>query len=375
MKKSNLISLSLAAVLAAMTVTGCGGNGAASTTAAPASEAATTAASTEVSSSTAAETKEQASDLKFPEKDIQGTIMWAAGGACDNVSRGIVPFLQEQMGTTFVMTNRAGAAGGISMQYVHDQPADGYNILFGAENPQVAKVMGTSELDYSDFIPLDIFCTSAGVVVVNKDSKYNTINDLIDDILANPNKVNAATTGPGGLPQVLVSMMESIHGTKANTVVFDGEGPCITALMGGHVDYTAVTVSACAEQIRAGEVKALAVMYDAPLTAEGLTEIPVITDVYPDYDKYMPWGPFYGAFVKADTPQEVVDYLTEQFDMVMQKPEIDEMLKNLGTIPVNLTGADAREFVDKYRSTTSWLLYEAGAAQKSPEEFGIEKPE
>ena len=145
--------------------------------------------------------------------------------------------------------------------------------------------------------------------------------------------------------------------------------------MGGHVDYTAVTVSACAEQIRAGEVKALAVMYDAPLTAEGLTEIPVITDVYPDYDKYMPWGPFYGAFVKADTPQEVVDYLTEQFDMVMQKPEIDEMLKNLGTIPVNLTGADAREFVDKYRSTTSWLLYEAGAAQKSPDEFGIEKPE
>lgn len=374
MKKSSFISVSLAAVLTAMTVTGCGSNGAASTTAAAttATEAAAEAAG-ESSGEAAADAA--ATGLDFPKKDIQGTIMWAAGGACDNVSRGIVPYLQEQMGTTFVMTNRAGAAGGISMQYVHEQPADGYNILFGAENPQVAKVMGTSELDYSDFIPLDIFCTSAGVVVVNKDSKYNTINDLVDDLLANPGKLNAATTGPGGLPQVLVSMMESVNGTKANTVVFDGEGPCITALMGGHVDYTAVTVSACAEQIRAGEVKALAVMYDSPLTAEGLTDIPVITDVYPDYDKYMPWGPFYGAFVKADTPQEIVDYLTEQFDTAMQRSEIDEMLKNLGTIPVNLTGEDAREFVDKYRSTTSWLLYEAGAAQKSPEEFGIEKPE
>lgn len=59
----------------------------------------------------------------------------------------------------------------------------------------------------------------------------------------------------------------------------------------------------------------------------------------------------------------------------MQKPEIDEILQNLGTIPVNLSGDAAREFVDKYRSTTSWLLFEAGAAQKSPEEFGIEKPE
>ncbi len=365
MRRQKFISFAMAAVMTAMAVAGCSGNKAAETTAA---KEMTEAAQENPSDSSAA-----APD--FPTKDLQGAIMWAAGGACDNVTRGITPYLQEQMDTTIVLTNRAGAAGGISMQYVYDQPADGYNILFGAENPQVAKVMGTSALDYSNFIPINIFCTSAGVVVVNKDSEYNTINDLVDDILANPGKVNAATTGPGGLPQVLVSMMESIHGTKANTVVFDGEGPCVTALMGGHVDYTIVTVSACAEQIRAGEVKPLAVMYDSALSADGLTDIPVITDAYPEYDKYMPWGPFYGAFVREDTPQEIVEYLSENFDAVMQNSEIDAMLKNLGTIPVNLSGEEAREFVDSYRSTTSWLLYEAGAAQKSPEEFGITKPE
>ncbi len=365
MKKNRLLSLSMAAMMMAMTAAGCSSS----------QPAETEAAKTEAAAETEAAETEAAAELAYPERDIQGAIMWAAGGACDNVVRGITPYLQEEMDTTIVLTNRAGAAGGISMQYVHEQPADGYNILFGAENPQVAKVMGTSELDYSNFIPINIFCTSAGVVVVDKDSPYNTIEELVDDILANPGKINAGTTGPGGLPQVLVSMMESIHGTQANTVVFDGEGPCITALMGGHIDYTAVTVSACAEQIRAGEVKALAVMYDSPLTAEGLTDIPVITDIYADYDKYMPWGPFYGAFVREDTPQEVVDYLTEHFDVVMQKPEIDGILENLGTIPVNLSGDEAREFVDNYRSTTSWLLYEAGAAQNSPEDFGIAKPE
>ncbi|MGN0157518.1 MAG: tripartite tricarboxylate transporter substrate binding protein [Brotaphodocola sp.] len=373
MKKQRLISLAMATVMMAMTMTGCGGSKSTETT--EAAKAETEAAAESAADTSAAETTEAAAELDFPKKDLQGAIMWAAGGACDNVTRGITPYLQEDMGTTIVLTNRAGAAGGISMQYVYDQPADGYNILFGAENPQVAKVMGTSELDYSNFIPINIFCTSAGVVVVNKDSEYNTINDLVDALLANPGKINAATTGPGGLPQVLVSMMENVNGTKANTVVFDGEGPCITALMGGHVDYTIVTVSACAEQIRAGEVKPLAVMYDSPLTAEGLTDIPVITDAYPEYDKYMPWGPFYGAFVREDTPQEIVDYLTEHFDTVMQKEEITSMLENLGTIPVNLSAQDAREFVDNYRSTTSWLLYEAGAAQKSPEEFGIKKPE
>ncbi|MBP3927566.1 MAG: tripartite tricarboxylate transporter substrate binding protein [Clostridium sp.] len=370
MKKNKVISLTMAAVMLAMTVAGCSSAKPTETEGAK-TEA---AAETEGAESSEAAGAEKAAELSYPEKDIQGAIMWAAGGACDNVVRGITPYLQDEIGKTIVLTNRAGAAGGISMQYVHEQPADGYNILFGAENPQVAKVMGTSDLDYSNFIPINIFCTSAGVVVVDKDSKYNTIEELVDGILANPGKINAGTTGPGGLPQVLVSMMESVNGTKANTVVFDGEGPCITALMGGHVDYTIVTVSACAEQIRAGEVKALAVMYDSPLTADGLTDIPVITDIYPDYDKYMPWGPFYGAFVREDTPQEIVDYLTEHFDTVMQKPEIDEFLKNLGTIPSGISGDEAREFVDKYRSTTSWLLYDAGAATKSPEEFGIERP-
>lgn len=300
MKKRNLISLSMAAVMMAMAVTGCSGSSSAQQTTAAATEAAAEAKA-EAADSSAAET-EAAAQLDFPKKDIQGAIMWAAGGACDNVVRGITPYLQDDMGTTIVLTNRAGAAGGISMQYVHEQPADGYNILFGAENPQVAKVMGTSELDYSNFIPINIFCTSAGVVVVNKDSKYNTINDLVDDILANPGKINAATTGPGGLPQVLVSMMESVNGTKANTVVFDGEGPCVTALMGGHVDYTAVTVSACAEQnpCRRGKGTGRLCMFTW-LIADGLTDIPVITDVYPEYDKYMPWGPFYGAFVREDT--------------------------------------------------------------------------
>lgn len=312
-------------------------------------------------------------EQEFPKKDFQGTIMWSAGGINDSVSRAIGPFVKEYLKNTIIFTNRPGAAGGIATAYVNDQPSDGYNLLFGAENPQVAKVMGTSELDYSDFIPINIFCSSVGVLIVKSDSKYNTLEELVDDILARPNKVKMATTGPGGLPFTVASMMKAINKTEPQMTVFDGEADATAAVMGGHVDYLITTLGSAIEFIRAGKVKGLAVFHNE--VVDVIKDIPLITDIYPEYEKYMPWGPFYGVFVKKDTPQDVVDILTDAFDKAVDNPEYQEILTNLGTVPMGINGNEAREYVDKYRSVTSWLLYDSGATERSPEEFGIKKVE
>lgn len=309
---------------------------------------------------------------KFPTKDFQGTIMWSAGGISDTVSRAIGPFVQEELkGSNIIFTNRPGAAGGISTQYVNEQPADGYNLLFGAENPQVAKVMGTSTLDYSDFIPINIFSTTVGVVLVRPDSKYKTIEDLVDDMLARPGEVTMGATGPGGLPQTVGSMMRNVSGTEAQYVDFDGEAGALTAVLGGHVDYTITTLGSANEMLRSGKLVGLAVFHTESI--EGIEDVPVILDTYPEYGKFLPWGPFYGVFVKNGTPQEIVDILTEAFDKAVSNPEYAELTKNLGSVPLGIKGQEARDFVDNYRSITSWLLYEAGATEKSPEEFGIKR--
>lgn len=99
------------------------------------------------------------------------------------------------------------AAMALSLGTVNAQAADGYEILFGAENPQIAKVMGTSELDYDDFTPLNLYSTTYGAVCVAKDSPYETVEQLVDDVLANPGKVVMATTGAGGLPETVAAMM------------------------------------------------------------------------------------------------------------------------------------------------------------------------
>ena len=126
--------------LMAAALAGCGG-----------SSSTTTASDPSNSSNTSAPA--ETTGIDYPTKDIQGSIMWSAGGVCDMSARAIGAVAQDALGANIIFTNRAGSGGAVSTTYVNAQPADGYELLFGAENPQIAKVMGTAEIDYDDFTP------------------------------------------------------------------------------------------------------------------------------------------------------------------------------------------------------------------------------
>lgn len=89
----------------------------------------------------------------YPEKNIHGVVMWGAGGALDNVSRAVAPIASSVLGKSIIIQNKTGATGAIAAALVANSPADGYTILFGAENPNLYKVTGLSKIDYNDFDP------------------------------------------------------------------------------------------------------------------------------------------------------------------------------------------------------------------------------
>lgn len=308
----------------------------------------------------------------YPSKDIQGSIMWSAGGVCDITSRSIGAAAQELLGADIIFTNRAGSGGAVSTTYVNAQKADGYELLFGAENPQIAKVMGTAEIDYDDFIPINLYCASYASVCVSKDSPYNTVEELMDAVLAAPGQLIMATTGAGGLPETVASMFADVVGAQPNMVPFDGENECMTAIMGGNADYTIVTLGSSAGFYASGDVKILSMVADEPVA--GYEEIPVITAAYDGFSKYLPWSPFYGVFVKKGTDQAIVDKLTEVFAAACEDQDFLDLIASKGCVLLNMSGDEAVEYLENYRSVTSWLLYDSGTAQVSPEEFGIEKP-
>lgn len=308
----------------------------------------------------------------YPERDITGTIMWGAGGAMDVVSRAVQPHAEAVLGKKIVMVNKPGGTGAISTNFVNNAPADGYNILFGAENPQLHKVLGLAEFDYDKFFPVTIFARSVGVVVVKADAPWKTMTELVEDAKKRPGKIKMAMTGPGGLPHTVASMLGAV--TKLNTVSvpFDGEGPAVTAVMGGHADFAPVGVGAATESIKAGRVRALTVVNTEPV--DSLPNVPPITKEYPDFGKFLPWGPFYGVFVRKDTPDDIKAALVKAFKTATDNPQFKQLMADRGNLMMNISGAEAEAFMTKWQSVTSWLLHDVGAAKISPEKFGIPKP-
>lgn len=307
----------------------------------------------------------------FPTKPVTGVIQWGAGGATDNVSRAFAPLAEQALGQKIILTNKPGATGAVATQYVVDQKADGYHLLFGAENPALYGVLGISKLGFEDLYPISIIARNVVTVVVPADSKYQTLEDLIADVKANPGKIKMGSTGPGGLPFVVTTMINSVAGTEFNMVPFDGEGPAITAALGGHVDVTIAGLAASIENTKAGKLRVLAVINDEPIAA--LPDAEPVTTALPDMKKYLPWGPFYSVWVKKDTPEDVKKTLVDAFAKGFNDPKFQDFLGQLGAVPMGIAGEEAESFWRDWQSTTAWLLHDAGAAKVSPEELGIPK--
>jgi tripartite-type tricarboxylate transporter receptor subunit TctC len=308
----------------------------------------------------------------FPTKDIQGVIQWGAGGSTDVVMRAVTPHAEEVLGRSVVMTNRTGGVGAIATRLVYAGAADGYTLLMGAENPQLYKVMGLGDVDYGQFVPINVLARGVPMLVANNDAPFDTFQEFVDYAQANPGTVRIGSTGPGGLPSVVTAMLQSQVELPVTAVPYDGDGPALTALMGGAIDVMPAVLGVALENITAGRMKPLAVIETEANPI--LPDVPPITDSLPDLASYLPWGPFFGVFVKEGTPDEAVEKLTAAYAEAAQQENFTALMDQRGYELMNISGDEARAFLDRWQSVTSWLVYDAGIAENSPEDFGIPRP-
>lgn len=309
---------------------------------------------------------------EYPEKDIQGIIQWGAGGSTDTVMRSVTPHAEKALGEDIVMQNKTGGVGAIAVKYTYTQKADGYTLLMGAENPLLYKVMGLGNIDYTSYTPINILARGVPLLVANNDAPFNTFKEMVDYIQANPKKVKFGSTGPGGLPSVVTAMLSSVVDLPVTSVPYDGDGPALTALQGGAIDVMPAVLGAAIEGIKAKRMKAIALIdvTESPV----LPGVKTVVDDVPAFESYLPWGPFFGVFVKKGTPDNVVAKLQAAYKVGAQNEEFQTLMKNRGFSIMNISGDEATDFLKKWQSVTSWIVWNGGIAKKSPEDFGIPRP-
>lgn len=327
------------------------------------------------SETTAAETggdtaTQGGSSSDFPAHDINGWVQWGAGGGTDNIMRPLCTYAEQLMGHSIIVNNKTGASGAVATQFVHEQAADGYTLLLGAENPCLYKILGISDLTYDNFETVLLVGSEDLSLVVSADSPYNTATDLINAALEDPDGLLMATTGDGGSQWEAAAFIKAVTGASFTQVPFDGDASALTAVMGGNADLTTIKSTQAIEAQRAGTVKILATLTAEPV--EALEGVPPIVEEYPGFADYLPFGPFYGVFVSEGTPADVVESLSQYFQDAFNTAEYQELLTSMNITPLGTVGEEANQYIADWQKSAATALYNAGVISQSPEELGIQ---
>ena len=330
------------------------------------------AAAVAVFSSGCGSEEAKSSDKSYPEKAITMIVPYGAGGTTDIVGRQLASQLNKHLEKNIVCKNQPGASGSIGCKTVLDAPSDGYTVLFAADSLGTQRVMGISEMSYDDFEPIMAVANDPKVIVVNSTSKYETLQDLLDEMKEKPGKVKMSCTGPGGSGHVQALILNELGYTMSMTS-YDGGSACFNAVLGDQVDFTNSNFSAVSSNIESGNLRLLAVSANERLPQ--YPDVPTVSEIIPEAEKYLdiPFTPL-SLLVKKDVPENVKTTLREACLKAVEEEEwkkfvsdynLDKLYEKYPEIE------DIKEFYSHWESMVSWLLYDAGAAKISPEEFSI----
>jgi tripartite-type tricarboxylate transporter receptor subunit TctC len=172
---------------------------------------------------------------EFASRTTKIVVPFAAGGGTDIIARTLAQEMARALGGTVIIENKPGAGTVVGTEFVAKAEADGHTLLMAtfahAANPSLrARLFYDTE---RDFAPVSLVARSFNIVVVNPNSGFGSIPDLIAAAKAKPGALNYGTFGPGTSAHLAGELFDSLAGVKMTAVHYKGAAPAITDLLGG----------------------------------------------------------------------------------------------------------------------------------------------
>jgi len=267
----------------------------------------------------------------WPQKPVKFIVPFPPGGATDISARLVAQKLQEIWGQTIVIENRGGAAGGIGAQEAARAAPDGYTLFFPSGSVMTANQHVYAKLNYDpdkDFIPITKVVMGPQVLVVPANSPYRTVKDLIDAAKAQPGKLTFGHAGIGSQTHLAAENFVNAAGIDAVQVPYKGEGPALTALVGGETHFAVSNVAAAVGHINGGRLRALGVTSKTEFAA--LPGVPPIANTLPGFEN-VGW---FGIVAPAGTPKEIVQKVYRDTKKALESTELKARFFVQGLVPV-----------------------------------------
>jgi tripartite-type tricarboxylate transporter receptor subunit TctC len=268
----------------------------------------------------------------YPSHPLRIVVPFAPGGASDVVGRLLAQKLGESMGQTVVVDNRPGAGANIGIGVAAKAQADGYTLLVASSaftvNPSLYATIPYDP--YKDFQPVTCVGSSPNILAVHPAFPAKSVKELIELVRAQPGKHNYASTGTGTTPHLSGEMFRLAFKLDLNHIPFNGAGPELQAVLSGQVPVGFASVPSFAPQVKAGQLRGLAVTADKRTAA--LPEVPSMGELG---IAGMAGDTFQGVFVPAGIPKPVFTRLHKEIMQALALPDVRERLSAIGLEPVS----------------------------------------
>ena len=296
----------------------------------------------------------------WPDKPVRIMVPFAPGGQTDIIGRILAERFTQLWGKSVLVENKIGASGSIGTEVVAKSPPDGYMLQVAAINTHGANpALFGSKLPYDpvkDFTPIIWVNSSINVLVVNPNSPFKNLRELIDYAKANPGKLTFGTAGSGSSMHLFMEVLKMMTATDITHVPYKGSGPAGQDVMGNQITMVFDSMPGAWPFVQSGRFRALAV--SSGKRAPNALDVPTVAEAgVPGYD-YVSW---LGLVGPAGMPRDLVMRLNADTNRLLQTAEVKDRFDKLGTVPVGGTPEEFGAYIRTQVATWHKVVRASGA--------------
>ena len=278
----------------------------------------------------------------YPSKPLRFILPFPPGGGTDILGRLVAERLAAALGQPVVIENRGGAGGNVGTEAAARSAPDGYTIVLVAPSLAISPTL-YSKLNYDalkDFAPVSLVATVPNVVITQPSLNAGTLQEFAALARSRPGGLNFGSGGSGTSNHLAGELFNIVAGVKLVHVPYKGVNLAMQDVLGGNIHFVVIGIPAAAPHIKAGKLRALAVL--APNRSAALPDVPSAAEAGMPAFEVTTW---YGVLAPAGTPRNIVLRLNQELVRIMHSAELKAPLAASGTEPFTSTPEEFAAYI------------------------------